>query len=73
MSLDSDLSQSLLFDDEPIDSILYGSPSNGPTSANAFVDTLPVVDEIVSAIYSENLPRALALMQWLLRSDFPCQ
>jgi tetratricopeptide (TPR) repeat protein len=71
MSLNSDFSQLLLFDDEPIDSILYGSSSNGPTSANAFVDTRPVVDEIVTAICSENLPRALALMQWLLRSDLP--
>ena len=72
MSLDSELfAQYLLFDDEPIESILYDCPANGASSANAFVDTEPVLEEIGNALYADNLPRAFEITQWLFRSDLP--
>jgi hypothetical protein len=72
MSLESGLcAQYLLFDDEPIESILYDCPSNGASSANAFVDTEQVLEEIGNALCGDNMPRALEITRWLFRSDLP--
>lgn len=64
-------SNQVFFDDEPIESILYDCQSPGPTDANAFIDTDLVLGEITQCLNAGNKVRALALMEWLLRSDFP--
>ncbi len=72
MSLTSRSSQQpLVFDDEPIDSILYGPSSRGPSPATVFTDIDPVVDEIKQAAGSNNIARALEVMGWLFAGQSP--
>ena len=72
MSLTSRSSQQqLFFDDEPIDSILYGRSSRGPSPASVFTDFDPVLDEIKLAAGCNNIARALELVSWLLTGQSP--
>ena len=72
MSLDSELfAQHLLFDDEPVDSILCDDPSTGTSSANAFIDTESILEEIANALCTENMPRAFEITRWLFGRDLP--
>ena len=49
------------FDDEPLESILYGKPTNGPTQANLFLPVREQIDAIVKAYKAGNIEETTRL------------
>jgi len=49
-----------LFDDEPLERILYGEDTNGPTQANLYLPALTYKQRIVQAYRSGNIQETLA-------------
>ena len=51
--------EEFVFDDEPLEKILYGEAGNGPTRANLFWPVLELVEEITRAFRESDVPRAI--------------
>jgi tetratricopeptide (TPR) repeat protein len=60
-----------VFDDEPLESILYGEPGTGPTPACLFAPAEPFVSAIMEAFVQGNVEEALRRMAELLASGDP--
>jgi tetratricopeptide (TPR) repeat protein len=61
----------ILFDDEPLEAILYGAPSSGPSSADLFAAAEQTLGAVHAALEQDDLPGALRRMAQLLESDSP--
>lgn len=61
----------ILFDDEPLEAILYGVASTGPSSADLFVAAEQTLSAAHAALEQDDLSGALRLLAQLLESDSP--
>ena len=59
----------LVFDDEPLEAILYGASTTGPTPADLFAESRPRIDAIRAAIAGGRDEDALRAMQALYGGD----
>ena len=64
-------SQSLVFDDEPIEDVLYGTPGPGPTAADAFEGTRRMMDWLGRLAQRGELNEALGILKSLAAGPQP--
>ncbi len=60
-----------LFDDEPLESILYGAPDTGPTIANLYWPAMQHVRMIVELCKDDDIPSALEKVAELGEKGYP--
>jgi hypothetical protein len=60
-----------VFDDEPLERVLYGQPGPGPTPASLLASLIPELEAIYQSIEQDDLPAALRGMAELLARGAP--
>lgn len=65
------LTSGLVFDDEPMESLLYGKPGSGPSSASLFATAQSVITSVRQALERADIGEALRVIADFLRGDDP--